>query len=102
FGSVGFYVMFLYSVSWLQFVDGISPAHALEINSVAMAAAIPAGLSAGWLSDRFGRKPLLLLILLVGLFRAFPLLRLRHHTNPTMILAGQLGFSLIVGMFWGT
>jgi len=102
FGSVGFYLMFLYVVSWLQFVDGIAPAHALEINSLSMAALIPVMLATGWLSDHVGRKPLLLLALMFGLFGAFPLLRMMHHTSPTMILAGQLGFSLILGMFWGT
>jgi MFS transporter, MHS family, proline/betaine transporter len=102
FGSLGFYIMFLYIVSWLQFADGISPAHALEINSVSMAVLIPVLLAAGWLSDRIGRKPILLLALFMGLFGAFPLLRLMHHTNPTMILAGQLGFTLMIGMFWGT
>ena len=32
FNSVGFYLIFVYLVSWLQFVDGIAPAKALEIN----------------------------------------------------------------------
>jgi MHS family proline/betaine transporter-like MFS transporter len=102
FGSVGFYLMFLYVVSWLQFVDGISPAHALEINSLSMMALLPAELAAGWLSDRVGRKPVLLLSLFLGLFSAFPLLRLMHHPDATMILAGQLGFALILGLFWGS
>jgi MHS family proline/betaine transporter-like MFS transporter len=59
-------------------------------------------LAAGWLSDRFGRNPLLLLALFGGLFGAFPLLRLMHHANPAMILSGQHGFTLLVGIFWGT
>ena len=51
FGAVGFYLMFLYIVSWLQFADGISPAHALEINTVSMVVLIPVILLAsGWLS----------------------------------------------------
>jgi len=102
FGSVGFYLVFLYVVSWLQFADGISPAHALEINTVSMSALIPVLLGAGWLSDRIGRKPLLLLAMFGGLFGAFPLLRLMHHDSPTMVLAGQLGFTLLIGTFWGT
>jgi MFS transporter, MHS family, proline/betaine transporter len=101
FGAVGFYLMFLYIVSWLQFADGIAPVHALEINSMSMAALIPVMIGMGWLSDHVGRKPLLLLALLLGLFGAFPLLRLMHHTNPTLIILGQLGFSLILGTFFG-
>jgi MHS family proline/betaine transporter-like MFS transporter len=102
FGSVGFYLMFLYIVSWLQFADGVAPAHALEINSFSMALLIPTMLAAGWLSDRVGRKPLLLLAMFLGLFGSFPLLRLMHHTDPTMIIVGQLGFALIMGIYWGT
>jgi MFS transporter, MHS family, proline/betaine transporter len=102
YGSVGFYLVFLYIVSWLQFADGIPPAHALEINTISMIMLIPTVLVSGWLSDRFGRKPLLLLALFIGLFGAFPLLRLMHHSDPTMILAGQLGLGLSVGLFWGT
>ena len=30
FNAVGFYLMFVYIVSWLQFADGIAPAQALE------------------------------------------------------------------------
>jgi MHS family proline/betaine transporter-like MFS transporter len=102
YGAVGFYVVFLYVVSWLQFADGISPAHALAINSVSMVMLIPVLLAASWLSDRFGRKPILLLALMIGLFGSFPLFRLMHHADPTMILVGQLGFTLSIGMFWGT
>ena len=35
FNAVGFYLLFVYIVSWLQFADGIAPAHALEINTSA-------------------------------------------------------------------
>jgi MHS family proline/betaine transporter-like MFS transporter len=33
FNAVSFYAMFVYVASWLQTADGISPAHALEINN---------------------------------------------------------------------
>src|SRR5262249_22602487 len=36
--AVGFYLMFLYIVSWLQTVDGIAPKHALEINTISILA----------------------------------------------------------------
>ena len=41
FNAVGFYVSFVYLVSWLQTADGIAPARALEINSFSMAVLLP-------------------------------------------------------------
>ena len=71
--------MFLYIVSWLQFVDGVAPAQALGINTASMAAMIPAGLAAGWLADRIGRKRLLLAALTIAFVSAVPLLWLMYH-----------------------
>jgi MHS family proline/betaine transporter-like MFS transporter len=41
FYAVGFYVTFVYLVTWLQTADGIAPARALEINSVSKAVVPP-------------------------------------------------------------
>src|SRR5712672_949723 len=66
------YVSFVYLVSWLQAADGMSPTRALEINSVSMALLLPVMIAAGLLSDRFGRKPVLLLATFLGLVGAVP------------------------------
>ena len=61
FNSVGFYLMFVYIVSWLQLADDIAPAHALEINSISMVVLLPImvadGLAVGPLS---AARPLML------------------------------------------
>src|SRR5262245_65039081 len=57
FNAVGFYVGFVYLVSWLQTADGIAPARALEINSLSMAVLLPVVIATGFLTDRIGRKP---------------------------------------------
>jgi MHS family proline/betaine transporter-like MFS transporter len=101
FDGVSFYLMFLYVVSWLQLVDGIAPQHALEINTASMTALIPVVIFGGWLSDRIGRKKVMLIALVGGLLAAFPLLWLMHHRDPVMILSGQLGFVLISGLYGG-
>ncbi|MFI4998547.1 MAG: MFS transporter [Reyranellales bacterium] len=101
FNAVPFYIVFLYVVSWLQSVDGIAPARALEINTGCMVALIPVVLAAGWLSDRIGRNRLAGGALILGLIAAWPLFWLMHHPNPALILLGQLGFVLIVGVYGG-
>src|SRR5215213_2493693 len=60
FNSVGFYLMFVYIVSWLQLADGIAPARALGINTISMALLPPVMIATAWLSDRIGRRPILL------------------------------------------
>jgi len=101
FGAVGFYLMFVYVVSWLQFADRIAPAHALGINTFCMVGMIPVILATGWLSDRFGRRRLLTAAFVLGLIGAWPLLWLMHHQSLVMIVLGQMGFVTVVGMFFG-
>jgi len=102
FNSVGFYLMFVYIVSWLQLADGIAPAQALEINTTSMIVLLPVMVLMGALSDRFGRRPVLFAATALGFFGAVPLFWLMHHTHASLVLLGQLGFVLVVGMFLGT
>ena len=59
--AVGFFVVFVFIVSWLQRVDGIAPARALTINTISMVLLTVAMFAMAWLSDRTGRKPLILI-----------------------------------------
>ena len=101
FFAAGFYVTFVYLVSWLQTADGIAPARALEINSFSMAVVLPITLATGWLSDRTGRKPFLLLATILGFVAALPLWWMMHHPSAELAQLGQLGLVLIVGLFGG-
>ena len=101
FNAVSFYLLFVYIVSWLQLADGIAPAHALEINSVSMIVLLPCMIGMGALSDRLGRKPLLLTATVLAFASAVPLLTLMHSDQHLYVQLGQLGFVLSVGMFLG-
>jgi MHS family proline/betaine transporter-like MFS transporter len=101
FGAVGFYLMFVYIVSWLQFADGIAPAQALTINTISMALLIPAEVGMAWLSDRVGRRPMLIAVTGLSVAAAGPLFWLMHGPEQWMILAGQLGFVVLVGGYYG-
>ena len=102
FNAVGFYVSFVYLVSWLQMADGIAPARALEINSISMAVLLPVMIVTGLLNDRFGRKPFLLLAVILGFVGAVPLFWLLHDPSPWSAQLGQLGLVLIIGLYCGT
>ena len=101
FNSVGFYLMFVYIVSWLQLADDVAPARALEINTTSMFVLLPLMVAMGWLADRIGRRPVLLGATAFGFVAAWPLFWLMHHPDPTLMLLGQLGFVLAVGTFVG-
>ena len=102
FNAVGFYLLFVYIVSWLQLADGIAPARALgdQHDQHGRAAALWSRWAA--LSDRFGRKPVLLAATVLGFVGAVPFFWLMHSDQRLLVLLGQLGFVLAVGMFLGT
>ena len=94
-------MMFLYAVTWLQDVNGVGAAQALEINTTSMVALLPVMIIAGWLSDRVGRRPLMFGALVLGFAGAIPFLWLMHHPHPAMMLAGQLAFVIPAGICLG-
>jgi len=51
----------------------------------------------GWLSDRIGRRWLILAGMAIGFVAALPLFWLMLHDDLAFILAGQLGFVLVIG-----
>jgi MHS family proline/betaine transporter-like MFS transporter len=100
FGSVGFYLAFVYIVSWLQFADDIAPAQALTINTISMVLMIPVEIAVATLSDRVGRRPLLLAVIGLAVVAAWPLFWLMHGHDRWMVLAGQLGFVVLIGGYY--
>ena len=57
--AVGFYMTFVYAATWLAQVAHVPARTALGINTLAMALSLVASLAAGALSDRIGRRPVL-------------------------------------------
>ena len=99
--AVTFYVGFVYLVSWLQTADGIPPSRSLEINTFSMVMTLPVVITAGWLSDWIGRKPLMLLASIGGLIGPLPLFWLMNHPSELLAQLGQLGLVLLIGVYYG-
>ena len=101
FNAVGFYLIFVYIVSWLQFADGIAPAKALAINTVSRALLLAVMVASGWLTDHIGRRPVMLVASGLAVVAAWPLFWLMHSADPAVDLLGQFGFVLVIGGFIG-
>jgi MHS family proline/betaine transporter-like MFS transporter len=102
FNAVGFYVAFVYLVSWLQVADGIPPSRALEINSISMTILLPVMIVTGLLTDRFGRKPFLIAATVLGFVGAIPAFWLLNQHSVLLAQLGQLCLVLMVGLYCGT
>jgi len=101
-GAVGFYMSFVYVTTYLRQIDHIAQSTALDINTISMAVLLLLLAPVGALSDRCGRKPVLL-IATGGMFlMAWPLFWMLHHKAPFVILVGQIGFAVLSACFWGT
>jgi MHS family proline/betaine transporter-like MFS transporter len=94
--SVGFYTTFVYAATWLEQVAQVPARTALGINTVAMAASLLVLPASGLLSDRVGRRPVLLVTAGALMLLAYPLMALMARGQPGGILAGHVGLALLV------
>ena len=102
FNAVAFYLLFVYVVSWLQLEDKVSQEISLQINTISMLLLIPVMIASGALSDRIGRKPLLICTLAAAIFLAYPLFNGMYHHSQMIVQLCQLGFSLLIGIYLGS
>lgn len=101
-----FYIILVYLVTWVQVFNGTSPSRALEINSISMAGTLLAALISGYMSDKIGRRPLMLFACAFVLLLAIPLFWLMHgamlwYGQPHFMI-GQLLFAVLLGFYYGS
>jgi MHS family proline/betaine transporter-like MFS transporter len=100
--GISFYIAFVFLVTYMQTVGGLTEAVALEINTVNMIVLLAMFPMSGWLSDRIGRKPLLVAGIGGLLVMAWPMFWALHHTSSVYWnFVGQLGFAIFFGLFGG-
>jgi MHS family proline/betaine transporter-like MFS transporter len=99
--SVGFYTVFVYSVTWLEQQVGVPARTALEINTLAMAAHLFVLPAAGWASDRWGRRRVLMAGSGAFALLAYPLMSLMAQGQTTGLVVGWVGLSLMVAVTGG-
>ena len=99
--GVGFYTAFVYAVTYVRNIDGLSESTALELNTLSMAVLLIVLPASAWLADRIGRRPVVIIATAILALGAVPLFNLIHHTDPGLIFLGEIGFVVGVGLLGG-
>lgn len=96
------YLVSAYMVTYTQREAGLSRNEALLASNIALLVQVLAIPIAGAISDRIGRKPLLLLSCASTALLAYPMLMtMSHHASFGLILTLQIGFGLLFALFSG-
>lgn len=95
--TTGIYIATVYAMSFLNERMHVSTARALDINTANMVVLVLVVPIAAWMSDRFGRKPMLYAVVAGYFFLSWPLWWLMHHTDSVAIFFGQFGLVVLCG-----
>jgi len=99
--AIGFYTVFIYNPIWMQKFLHVSKSYSLEINSISLVMAIVAMLISSHYSNKFGRKPLLLLATAGLTLFSYPLYELMLSDFALHALLGQGILAMLIGTFMG-
>jgi MFS transporter, MHS family, proline/betaine transporter len=100
--TIAYYIFLSYMPTFLQKHAGLDRAQALWSNTLALLVMVAAVPAAGALSDRIGRKPLLLASCAAFLLLPYPLFAMLL-SNPSLpsVVAVQVFFALAIALFSG-
>lgn len=98
--AILYFLIFVYAASYLTEQMHFSTANALDIstiNLIVIAVAIPL---IGYLSDRVGRRPMMMFGAIGTLVMAWPFWQLMHGQSIKLVFLGQMGLALINAIGW--
>lgn len=100
--AVAFFMIFIFIKTYLHSFVGLSQTQALTISTIGMIALMIATSVFGAVSDRVGRRPVLIGSAASAIVFAYPLFLLIDSGIFLVALACQLAFAVIVGSYSGT
>ena len=99
--GASFYVVFVWLSTYLKEIVQQPVSNPLLLNTIGLACLLPVIPLAGWLSDRFGRRALLMTAGIGILLCSWPLFIVFQGGDDGMILVGLVVFALLIGMAQG-
>lgn len=99
--SAGSYMLLIYMPSYASSVFGLPPSQALLSNAIALALLIALIPVTATLSDRVGRKPLLIIFNIALAVGTYPLILLFSNGTFAAVLVSQLAFAVVISFFSG-
>ena len=97
--AVGFYLIFVYLVTWFEVAEKFTPSLALNINSISMVILIGVVLLSGYFTDKVGKKLMLQITSMLMLLFVVPFFYLMNHHDVNLAFFGQLGLTIILGSY---
>ena len=94
-----YYLLFVYVATWVAETTSVARSAALDITTLAILTFLVVLPIAAWISDRFGRKLMLIVGMTSCVIMAYPLLWLMHRTDPVAIAAGQMTFAALFALY---
>lgn len=101
FSALGFYTFVGYFVSYLTNTVGLSSNSALISNSIGLVIACLAMIGSGGISDRFGRKPVLIVGVVLSGLACIPAFMIASQGTLASAIIGQGMLAISNGLFWG-
>ncbi len=99
--AVGFYLTFIYLITYMQRVDGLTLSNSLRINTFSTVVMLVLTPVAGWLSDRVGRRAVLGGALIAALLLVWPLFEMLGSKDVVAVALGQAGLAALFGLYGG-
>jgi MFS transporter, MHS family, proline/betaine transporter len=100
--AVSFFMIFIFMKTYLHEFVGLKETQALTISTLGLLALMLVTVVSGALSDRIGRKPVLIASAIAAIVFTYPLLILVNIGSFWVALACQFAFAVIVGAYSGT
>lgn len=100
-GAVGFYLLATYLVSELTMLMRLPISEVLRISTLSLLLILVVMPLAGSLSDRWGRKPVLVITLLCTIVFGRAVFSLTQHTHGEWVAVGELSMALLLGITGG-